>query len=163
MARDVEKFWFSGKVPESWVGKNWSPNTSGSQQQQQQQGDMPLAVDVQEEADSFVFTADVPGVARSDVKVQARRDERELVISGQRAAPERTEAQKEYRSRVERRFGKFSRTFTLPENAQLTGITAKFDNGVLIVTVPKTIPKEPEITDVPIDAAEGDSIRPIDV
>lgn len=46
-------------------------------------------------------------------QVQARREERELVISGQRTAPERLEAQKEYRRRIERRFGKFSRTFTV--------------------------------------------------
>lgn len=158
MTRAAEQFWFGGKVPESWGPKSWGAGASASQ------GDMPLVVDVQEEANSFVFTADVPGVSRSDVKVQARREERELVISGQRAAPERSEPQGNYRRRIERRFGKFSRTFTLPENAQLTGITAKFDNGVLIVTVPKTIPTEPEVTDVLIDdAADDDSIRPINV
>lgn len=156
MARDAEQF-FSGKVPESWASKNSSADTSASQ------ADMPLVVDVQEEAGSFVFTADVPGVARSNVKVQARREERELLISGRRDAPERPESVKQYRSLVERRFGNFSRTFTLPENALLTGITAKFDNGVLIVTVPKTTPKESEVTDVPIDVADDNSIRPIDV
>lgn len=51
----------------------------------------------------------------------------------------------------------------LPDNSQLTGITAKFDNGVLIVTVPKTIPKEPEVTDIPINAGDDTSIPPIDV
>lgn len=65
--QDAEQFWFSGKIPESWGSKNWNADTSASQKE----ADMPLAVDVQEEADAFVFTADVPGVARSDVKVRS--------------------------------------------------------------------------------------------
>ncbi len=42
----------------------------------------------------------------------------------------------------------------LPENAELTGITARFENGVLTVRVPKAIPVEPEVTEIPI--ADGD-------
>ena len=52
----------------------------------------------------------------------------------------------------------------LPDNVQLTNITAKFNNGVLIVTVPKIVPKESEVTDVPIeDFLDFDSGRQIDV
>jgi HSP20 family molecular chaperone IbpA len=47
------------------------------------------------------------------VQVQARKDERELVISGERPAPEQSEEEKGFRRRVERRFGKFSRTFSV--------------------------------------------------
>ena len=47
------------------------------------------------------------------LQVQARRDERELVISGQRTAPVRAETQTNYRRRVERSFGSFSRTFNV--------------------------------------------------
>ena len=39
----------------------------------------------------------------------------------------------------------------LPDNAELTSISARFNNGVLIVSVPKIVRKEPEVTDVPID------------
>ena len=64
--QEVEQF-FSARVPENSgsnpTSKTWNADTSASQTR------MPLAVDVQEEATAFIFTADVPGVARSDVKV----------------------------------------------------------------------------------------------
>ena len=61
----VEQFWFGGKAPEGWQDA-W-----GGSARAEAEGDMPLAVDVQEEEHSFVFTADVPGVSRSDIKVRA--------------------------------------------------------------------------------------------
>lgn len=160
MMRMAEKFWSAGKATDGFGSSMGASPTSTSSE-----GDMPLAVDVQEEADAFVFTADVPGVVRSDVKVQARKEERELVIFGERFAPKSSKNQEEqFRKRIERRFGKFTRTFTLPDNVQLTNITAKFNNGVLIVTVPKIVPKESEVTDVPIeDFLDFDSGRQIDV
>ena len=60
--QEAEQF-FSGKVLECWGSKYWSADTSAPQ------SDMPLVVDVQEEVKSFVFTANVPGVARTDVTV----------------------------------------------------------------------------------------------
>lgn len=53
-------------------------------------------------------------------QVQARREERELLISGRRDAPKRSEDQKQYRCRVERRFGNFSRTFTVRLSSDIT-------------------------------------------
>ena len=61
----VEQFWFGGKAPEGWQDA-W-----GGSARAEAEGDMPLAVDVQEEEHSFVFTAEVPGVWRSDFKVRA--------------------------------------------------------------------------------------------
>ena len=47
------------------------------------------------------------------LQVQARKEERELVISGERPAPEQAEGDAGFRRRFERRFGKFSRTFSV--------------------------------------------------
>ena len=57
---------------------------------------------------------DLTGLLSSPLQVQARKEERELVITGERPAPKRTDGQEgQFRSRIERRFGKFSRTFTV--------------------------------------------------
>lgn len=129
---------------EKWMGNVDTGSTAAG---------MPMfvPVDIDQDADMYTFTADLPGVSKADTKVQANKDDRMLTISGTRAAPEMSEDQKQRRRRTERRFGKFRRSFQLPEDADLSGITARFRDGVLTVMIKRTKPAEPETTDVPID------------
>jgi HSP20 family protein len=95
-------------------------------------------VDIREEADRFVISADLPGVDPKDVEVLMDRGM--LSICGERRSETVTE--KGRFTRVERRHGRFHRRFALPDSADPDGITATGRHGVLEIT----IPKKPETT-----------------
>ncbi len=95
------------------------------------------AVDIVEEKDKFVLTADVPGV--DPTKIEVSMDAGVLSVSGERHSE--TSDESDGLRRVERISGKFYRRFTLPETADADRIAAKGSNGILEVT----IPKQPEI------------------
>ncbi len=89
---------------------------------------------VSETDDAFIAEADVPGVAEADIDVTL--DARVLTISGKREAADEKENDKLHV--VERRYGSFSRSFTLPETIDGEGIAASLASGVLTVTIPKS-------------------------
>jgi len=91
------------------------------------------AVDIREEANRFVVSADLPGVDPASIDVQMEKGV--LTISGQRSAPELAEGQRLTRS--ERGQGAFNRRFVLPDSADAEGIVAHSHNGVLEVRIPK--------------------------
>ncbi|HWP94302.1 MAG TPA: Hsp20/alpha crystallin family protein [Gammaproteobacteria bacterium] len=91
------------------------------------------AVDIKEEADRFVLTADIPGVDPKDIEVTMENGQ--LTIRGERKSESREERDG-YR-RVERVTGTFYRRFALPDTADADGITARGVNGVLEVVIPK--------------------------
>jgi HSP20 family protein len=91
------------------------------------------AVDVREEADRFVVEADLPGVAPADIDVSAEKGV--LTIRGERKT-EKREQSTGY-ERLERVSGSFARRFALPENVQADAIKARFNHGVLEVSIPK--------------------------
>lgn len=95
------------------------------------QGPRLMPMDLSRTPDSYVLSADLPGVDPASVDIDV--DGRLLSIRAERPAPS-TEGVT-YLSR-ERRTGTFLRRFTLGENVDTTGITAGYDNGVLTVTVP---------------------------
>lgn len=90
-------------------------------------------VDIKEEANQYVIHADLPGVENKDVEVTM--DKGILSIKGERQS-ETTDQRKGYR-RVERAHGVFYRRFSLPDTADADRISARLNNGVLEVTVPK--------------------------
>ncbi|KXZ47807.1 hypothetical protein GPECTOR_32g419 [Gonium pectorale] len=94
------------------------------------------AMDILETPQSYELHADTPGLAPEDVKVELQ--EGVLTVSGERKVSHQTSGGKVWRS--ERSSYSFSRSFTLPENADIDRITASVDKGVLTVIVPK---KEP--------------------
>ncbi|MEN9353941.1 MAG: hypothetical protein RL318_1266 [Fibrobacterota bacterium] len=101
------------------------------------------AVDVIEREGSYALRLDLPGVAREDVKIETKDDT--LTISGHRKAPE---SGKGYRY-CESGYGDFSRSFSLPKTVDREAIAARFDNGVLEVTLalkPEVGPRKIEIT-----------------
>ncbi len=91
-------------------------------------------MDVWEGADLWFLIADLPGVADEDLHVELA--EKKLTIRGNR---ERSPGHEKIKAvQLERPAGTFSRTFTLPEDAQEESVKAEFRNGVLTVAVSKT-------------------------
>tara|TARA_R110002096_G_scaffold34408_13_gene98271 strand:+ start:4045 stop:4494 length:450 start_codon:yes stop_codon:yes gene_type:complete len=91
------------------------------------------AVDIEEQTERFVITADIPGVAPEDIEVTM--DNGILTIKGERN-DEKSVEQRGFR-RVERVSGTFYRRFTLPDSANPEGITAHGKHGVLEIVIPK--------------------------
>ena len=91
------------------------------------------AVDVRETDEAFVFTAELPGIAKDEVDITV--EDGILTLRGERRFND-TDEQKNYR-RIERAYGAFSRSFTLPSAVDADGIKAAFKDGLLTVTVPK--------------------------
>lgn len=91
------------------------------------------AVDIVEEKDRFVLRADVPGVNPEDIDVSM--DAGVLTVSGERRS-ESVDEEGDVR-RTERSYGRFFRRFSLPDTADADAITAKSQNGILEVVIPK--------------------------
>ena len=89
------------------------------------------SVDIIENDDSFVIKAELPEVKKEDVKVSI--DKNILTFSGER----RTEQKDEKEHRIERSYGSFSRSFSLPDNIDDTKISAENKDGMLYLTIPK--------------------------
>jgi len=91
------------------------------------------ALDVAETESSYVVTLDLPGVVKSDIKVEI--EGRRVSIDAAQARVERPEGQTALYT--ERAVTRFSRSFALPKEVDQTASTAKFDNGVLTLTLGK--------------------------
>lgn len=91
------------------------------------------AVDVVEEKDAYVFKADLPGVDRKDIEITY--EDGALTIKGERG--KETESEHDGYKRIERSHGEFQRTFRLPKFIDAENISAKNEQGVLQVRVPK--------------------------
>jgi HSP20 family protein len=97
------------------------------------------AMDLVESGDHFVLRADLPGMGEEDVNIEF--EDGTLTISGERKAEH--EANEEGFHRVERSFGAFSRSLTLPQGTDADAVTASFDRGVLEIRVPKPEQRKP--------------------
>ncbi len=93
------------------------------------------AVDVEESSDELVLTAEVPGVSPDAVELQLENNV--LTISGERAEERREGAEGKRYHVLERRYGSFQRSFTLPRTVQPDEIAAEYRDGVLTVRLPK--------------------------
>jgi HSP20 family protein len=93
------------------------------------------AVDVAETDKVYELTAELPGLTEKDIEVKLINDE--LTVRGEKQE-EKEEKEKDYYI-SERRYGKFERSFRLPEGVDSDKIEASFQNGVLKVTLPKTL------------------------
>ena len=93
---------------------------------------MPLS-DIYEDKDTYKIKADLPRIKRNDVKISYSNGE--LSISGERV--QETETKDAKCHRVERTFGKYYRSFTLPNEIKEDKIKAEFKDGQLTITIPK--------------------------
>ena len=91
-------------------------------------------VDISEDDQGYLLKADLPETKKEDVKVTV--EDGILSVSGERKSVK--EDQKRKFHRIERSFGTFRRSFTLPEDADSTKVTAEFRDGVLKVHLPTT-------------------------
>ena len=91
------------------------------------------AIDLIEREADLVLRADLPGLSRDDVTIEVK--DGVLTLSGDRKADSEERAEGHYR--IERAFGSFSRSLTLPRETDASAIAARFDNGVLEITIPK--------------------------
>jgi len=90
--------------------------------------------EVREDGNEIRVIADVPGVKREDLEISVNGNR--LVISGQRLSEER--GKNEDVHTYERRYGQFTRTFTLPDNVDVDHITSELRDGVLTIVIPMT-------------------------
>lgn len=92
------------------------------------------SVDVFEDADKVTVKAELPGMGKDDVEVNV--SDGVITISGEKKKEEKVEKKDYYR--LERSYGSFSRTVRLPSEIQSDKAEARFKDGVLEVTLPKT-------------------------
>lgn len=110
-------------------------------------GDFSPRVDISEDDKNIYLHAELPGIAKDDVKVSVT-EERMLTLKGEKRRVV-TDENINY-VRVERNYGNFVRSFSLPENVQFDAVQAKFEHGVLEVILPKIEPQLPKEVNVEI-------------
>jgi len=96
--------------------------------------DVVTAIDILTEGDNIVVKAELPGMKKEDIDVSLTKDT--ITISGEKKKEEKIE-KKDYHS-IERSYGSFKRSFSLPSEIQTDKASAKFKDGVLEIRIPKT-------------------------
>ena len=105
------------------------------------------AVNILEREDAMVITADLPGLKAEDVEVTV--EEGILSIRGERKLEETSEGETYHR--VERMYGVFERTFTLPNSVDVDKIDARFSNGEMVLTLPKREESKPRSVKIKVE------------
>lgn len=122
----------------------------GGEQELAAPGFIP-AVDVFEDEHNIVVTAELPGIEEKDLTISVENNV--LTFSGERKMEK--EEKKENFQRIERRYGRFTRAFTLPPTVDPENVTAEFTNGVLKLTLPKLEEAKPKQIRIGIGKAPG--------
>ena len=110
-------------------------------------------MDLVETEDQLVLKADLPGLGHDDIDIEVK--DGVLTVSGERGAEHEENSEGYYR--VERAFGQFSRSMTLPDGIDAERISADFHDGVLEVRIPKPEQRKPHR--VQIGATAGSSMN----
>ncbi len=118
-------------------------------------GNFIPACDVYEDEHKLQLTLEVPGVKQEDLDV--RVENQTLTVKGERKFE--TEQKEENFHRIERRFGSFARSFTLPMTIDTNSIAAKYDNGVLAIELAKKEAAKPK--QVKIEIGSGSVNQPV--
>ncbi|HEU4735408.1 MAG TPA: Hsp20/alpha crystallin family protein [Solirubrobacterales bacterium] len=106
-------------------------------------------MDLTEVEGEYVLRADLPGLTKDDIEIEVK--DGVLSISGERKSEHHENGEGFYR--IERSFGRFSRSLDLPAGVDAASVAAEFDNGVLEVRIPK--PEERQPARVQIGAGNG--------
>ena len=107
------------------------------------------SVEVREEDNNLIVSADLPGLNKDDVKIEVTEDS--LILRGERKRKREERREGVYRSEVA--YGEFYRAIPLPEGAEVDKAKAQFNNGVLEVTVPIPASKR-KPREIPIEGEE---------
>ena len=120
----IDRFFYGWPSFEKDTDLTWSPR-----------------VDVHETDKEIIIEVELPGLTKKDINVEVKNNT--LTITGERKSEEKFKESK--CSRVERHYGKFERTFGLPDTVLTEKVSAGYKNGVLTLTLPKSekaIPRE---------------------
>lgn len=98
------------------------------------------AIDVRESEDSYIVETDIPGMKKEDIHIEVA--DNVLTIKGERKS-ESEQKEKEYR-RLERSYGSFRRSVQVPGGFRHDNVSAKFEDGVLRITLPKPEESKPK-------------------
>ncbi len=109
------------------------------------------AMDLVETDDHLVLRGDLPGMTEDDVDIEIK--DNILTVSGERKSE--SEQSAEGYHRVERAFGRFSRSLTLPPGVDAERVDAKFEDGVLEVRIPKPAEAKPTRVQIGKGTVEG--------
>ena len=104
--------------------------------------------DITDEGDHFLLEADMPGFEKNDIHLDVSGDT--LTIKAERLTKNKTEDKKDRYVCSERSYGSYSRSFDIT-GIDAAGIKAKYNNGVLSLTLPKKVEKQPESQRVEIE------------
>jgi HSP20 family protein len=131
MQREIDRLFdrFRGGVTAESSVSTWAP-----------------AVDIVEEKDHFVVRAELPGVEKKDVKITIENNV--LALRGEKKFEEEKEGKNFHR--VERSYGSFYRSFTLPTSVVSNKIEASYADGVLTITIPKSEEAKPKEIEVKV-------------
>jgi HSP20 family protein len=134
--REVDRLFdaFFGNTGDAAAGRRWVP-----------------PMDLVEADDHFVLKADLPGLSEEDVSIEIQ--DGTLKISGERKSEHEAREQGWYR--IERSFGSFSRSLTLPDGINPDAVTAEFDRGVLEVRIPKPEERKPRRVEIKAQSGDG--------
>lgn len=105
-------------------------------------------VDITESTDGYLIRADLPGMTREEIKVSV--EDGVLSLSGEKKSEFET-AKKDSYYHLERRYGKFLRSFSLPSHVDSGNIEARYTNGVLEINLKKTEESKPKAIEVKIE------------
>jgi HSP20 family protein len=105
------------------------------------------SVDIVESEEAYELKAEIPGLKKEDIQVSL--EDGLLTIRGEKK--KETETEKKNYHTIERVFGKFERSFRLPENVRGDSIHAKYDNGVLSIDIPKAEESKPKQIEVNVE------------
>jgi len=119
-------------------------NTSN---QEDFKADFSPAINTREGEFAYHVEVDLPGMRKEDINIQV--EDNTLVISGERKVKDEIKEENYYK--IESRFGSFSRSFSLPEEADVENIHAESKDGVLEVVVPK------------LESEKVDKVKKIDI
>jgi HSP20 family protein len=109
--------------------------------------DWAPVVDILEADEHVEIRAEIPGLSEKDVQVSVTDDV--LTLKGEKT--QETEDTNQKYHRVERSYGRFQRSFTLPANLDPEDIKAKFTHGVLTVSIPKVKEVEPKEVQISVE------------
>lgn len=109
--------------------------------------DWSPAVDIAETPTAYIISAELPGIDRKDVKVTV--NDGVLLIQGERHSEKEDKDRKHHR--VERFYGTFARSFSLPDNVNEDSIQADYKDGMLKVTLEKSEKAKPKSIEVQVN------------